>query len=359
MSTQMEICPTSFGAKFDNVNDDTTAIQACLNTAKAGMLVRYPPGVAKVSSTMLFPSGVAMRGAGDSDGGTVFRVSSSANLRLPVFASADWYNNATFSGHPVSMSDFLIDGNGGTTGANAHGLVAMNFWSLFERISFKNMAGDGFQFTAFNRSGCHLSNTCVEPKISRLQVRNVGGVGIHIRDDGTTLNSCTDGFIEDCIVQSAGSYGISVEMAPGWVIDKNHIYGTGLDGIFAQRCYATRAMTNYIDGYGSGNATFVGGISMDCIDGRGSVCKGNVIGFEGGTATGPYHGIRITGKGSARTVVNVSDNMINGGSQPRSIGLVYQSQGSQIGHPFVVYSNNNDVANVATTSFIDGAVLIS
>jgi hypothetical protein len=131
------------------------------------------------------------------------------------------------------------------------------------------------------------------------------------------------------------------------------VYGTGQNGIYLQRCYATRCIGNYIDGYGSGTSTYIAGIALDCLDGRGSVCIGNTIGFENGAATGPYQALTVTGKGSATTVCTVSNNLINGGSQSGSIGYVYQAQGSQIGHPFVVYSINNDVRNVATTSFID------
>lgn len=351
--TQKELWVSAYGAMGDNATNDTTAIQACFNAATTGSVIRFPRGTFMVNATLIYPGNCTIIGAGDSDSGTIIKVISGTALTTPVMACADWYNNSTTCGNPVEIRDIQINGNSATSGANAHGLVAMNFWSIFERITVNTVAGDGFLFSAFNRGGTHITNTCVEAKISKLQVRSASQCGIHIKDDGTTINACTDGFLQDCIVQSAGTIGISVEMAPGWLLSGNHLYGTGTHGIYAQKCYATRCIGNYIDGYGSGSATFISGIGMDLIDGRGSVCVGNTINFEGGTATGPYQALAITGKGSARSICHVTNNIINGGSQSGSIGLVYQAQGSQIGQPFVVYSNNNDVQNVATTIFTD------
>jgi hypothetical protein len=350
---EKELWVSNYGAVGDGVTNDTAAIQACFNAATTGSVIRFPRGTFLVSATLIYPGNIAIVGAGDSDSGTVIKVSASANLSTPVLACSDWYNNSTTCGNPVEIRDIQINGNGGTTGTGAHGLVAMNYYSIFERISINNVTGDGYLFSALNRGGTHITNTCVEVKIHKLQVRSAGQCGIHIYDTGTPLNSCTDGFLEDCIIQSAGTIGISVEMAPGWLVSGNHVYGTGQNGIYLQRCYATRCIGNYIDGYGSGTSTYIAGIALDCLDGRGSVCVGNTIGFENGAATGPYQALTVTGKGSATTVCTVSNNLINGGSQSGSIGYVYQAQGSQIGHPFVVYSINNDVRNVATTSFID------
>lgn len=342
-----------YGAVGNGTTDDTAAIQAALNAAVSGSAVFFPQGVYIVSSTLTFPGNIAIIGCGDSDSGTIIRVKTGTALTTPVLAAADWYNNSATCGNPVEIRDLMIDGNSATSGANAHGLVLMNYYSIVERVYITTVAGDGFQFSAHSRNGTHISNTCVEVKISKLQVRSTGQIGIHVKDSGSPLNSCTDGFLEDCIIASAGTYGIWIEMGPGWLVSGNHIYGTGADALHVFKCYSTRVIGNYIDGFGSGSATYLPGIGMDCLDSRGSICIGNTINFEGGTATGPYSGITITGTGSNRTVVIVTNNLINGGSQSGSLGLVYQATGSQIGHPFVVYSSNNDIANVSSTSFVD------
>lgn len=342
-----------YGAQGDGVTDDTTAIQAAINAAPSGGAVMIPAGVYLVTSTIQYPGNLTITGAGDSAAGTTLRVKTGTALTTPVLASKDWYSNATTCGNPVRIRDLSIDGNSATSGTAAHGLVLMNFWSIIERVSVFSVTGDGILVTAQNRGGSHITNTCVEAKIVRCQVRNAGNIGIHVQDNGSPLNSCTDGFIDSCIVASSGAQAISVEMAPGWIVRDNHIYGTGQDGIALQKCYATRCIANYIDGYGSGSASFIAGVGMDVIDGRGSVCAFNTVNFETGTATGTYQAIRIQGTGSNTSIVHVYGNLVNGANQAGSIGVVLQANASQQGHPFIVYAYNNDVRNVATATFTD------
>jgi hypothetical protein len=344
-----------FGAVGNGTTDDTAAIQAAFTTAASasGSAVFFPNGIYIVSSTITIPGNTAVIGCGDSDSGTVIRVKTGTALTTPVLASADWYNNATTCGNPIEIRDIKIDGNSATSGSGAHGIVAMNYYSIFERISIQTVTGDGFLFSAFNQAGTHITNTCVEAKIHRLQVRSPGQNGIHIKDDGSVLNSCTDGFLQDCIVQSAGTAAIAVDMAPGWLISGNHIYGSGTAGISASKCYATRVIGNYVDGFGSGSSTFIAGIDMTLIDGRGSHCIGNHVGFENGAATGPYRGIRVTGSGSNTTICTIVGNTVNGGNQSSSQGYNISTNGSQIGHTWQIYFANNDAQNVAAFSSFD------
>lgn len=329
--------------------DVTTAMNSAMNLLTSGQAMWIPAGVYKVSASILYPDDVKIFGSGDSDAGTVIQVISGTNLTTPVFCSKGWYSNATTAGDPVLISDIQIDGNNATSGANAHGFVAMNFWSSFDRMTIKNVSGDGFRFTAHNRAGTHISNTCVEPKIRRIQSRNNSGNGIYINDSGSPLNSCTDGFMEDCIVQNAGLVGILNEMGPGWFIQGNHIYGTGQDGIQTNKCYATRVWGNYIDSYGSGSASFIAGIGVSLINGRGSSIIGNHIGFETSSATGPYQALRATGNGTNTTVCTIAHNTVKGGSQSGSIGYVIQTTSQQRSSPYIVYFHDNDAKNVATS----------
>jgi hypothetical protein len=344
-----------FGATGNGSTDDTTAIQTALTLAGtiSGSIVYFPTGIYIVSATLTYPGNTELLGSGDNDSGTILRVKSGVALTTPVLASTDWYNNATTSGNPVIIRDIKIDGNSATSGTAAHGIVSMNYWSIFERISISTVSGDGFLLTASNQAGTHISNTCVEAKISRLQVRSAGQCGIHVKDSGSPLNSCTDGFLQDCIVQSSGTNAINIEMGAGWLVSGNHIYGTGTSAIVVSKCYATRIIGNYVDGFGSGTATFIAGIDLTLIDGRGSSCIGNHVGFESGAATGPYRGIRVTGSGSATTVCTIANNTVNGGSQSSSQGYNISTNGSQNGHPWIVYFNNNDAQNVATFSSFD------
>lgn len=350
-----------YGATGNGSTDDTTAIQNAINAAGgiAGSSVFFPAGTYIVSATITFPGNISLVGVGDADGGTIIKAKAGTNLTTPVLASQDWYNNSTTCGNPVEIRDLKIDGNSannGTSGTAAHGIVAMNFWSIFERLSIINTTGDGFQFTAHSRNGTHITNTCVEAKISRLQIRSVGGNGIRINDNGSPQNSCTDGFIQDCIITAVGARGISADVGAGWILTGNHIYSTVTDAIVISKCYATRVIGNYIDGYGSGTSTFIAGISMSCIDGRGSSCIANHVGFESSSATGPYQAIRITGAGSATSICLVTNNTVRGNAASGSLGYVLQTNVSQQGQPWIVYFHDNDAQNVATYSSIDSYV---
>lgn len=345
----------TWGAMGDNATDDTTALQNALNAAANGIFI-WPAGIYLVTASLLYPGNIKIIGAGDSSNGTIIRVKTGTALTTPVLCAAGWYNNSTTCDSPVEISDIQIDGNSATSGANAHGLAAMNYWSSFDRISINNVAGNGLLFTAHTQNGTHISNTCVEPKIGRVQIRTCGGHGIYVYDGGSPLSSCTDGWLEDCIVTNAGARGVNLDQAAGWLITGNHIYGTVKDAIFADKCYATRVIGNYIDGFGSGSSTYIAGINMNCIDGRGSSCIGNHIGFEGGSATGPYYGISINGNGSNTTTCVCTGNTVIGGSQSGSIAYDIETSSSQHGHPFYVYFHDNDGLSCASYLYQDSYV---
>lgn len=331
----------NYGAIGDGVTDSTIGLQAALN---AGHDCFIPAGVYIISSSLTYPGNMKIKGAGDMDGGTVIKVKTGTALTTPVLCSSAWFSNSATAGNPVEISDIKIDGNSATSGANAHGFVAMNFWSSFDRMTITNVAGAGFLFTASSQNGTHISNTCVEAKIRRIQVRTCGGHGISIVDSATPLTSCTDGFIEDCLITGAGIRAINVNRSAGWLIQGNHVYGSVTDAIKLDGCYATRVIGNYIDGFGSGGSSFIAGILMNILDGRGSCCIGNHIGFEASAATSLF-GININGNGSGDAVAICMGNTVKGGSQSGSKGYLIQSNNAST---WICYFHDNDAKGVLT-----------
>lgn len=343
-----------YGVTGDGVTDDTASINVALSAVPAGTEVFFPSGVYLIAGTVLFPGNIAIRGAGDSDGGTIFRVKTGAALTTPILASKDWNNNVATCGNPVHISNIKLDANSAMSGASAHGLVLYNFWSTVDKVSIIGVTGHGLYFTAHSLNGTHISNTCTEVKIRQVQVRNPGQHGIYVHDNENPLASCTDGFLEDCIVQAAGQGNILIESGAGWLVEGNHTYGSAIDAIYLQKCFATRVIGNYVDGYGSGANSFIAGIGVDCIDGRPTLVMGNQVNTDGGSSSsGTYQNIRVTGKGSARATCYVIGNHVQGGGQAGSLGYVIQASGSQVGQPWFVWFVNNDVVNTATAVFED------
>jgi len=350
-----------FGARFNNSADDTADLQDCLNAAGAATdedgiprKVEFPSGrTAIVSATLKIPDNVKING-----NGATIKVADGTGLTTPVLASKAWYDNNATSGYPIEVSDLKIDGNsnnGGTTGDNAHGIVSMNYQSVFTNIEVDNVTGDGHLLTAHSQNGTHITNTCNEMKFIRCIARNIGKTGIHVQDDGSTRNSCTDGFIVGCVVADCGARGIDVEMAPGWLISECHPYSIGGSGITVNKCYATRVVNNYIEGVGAdAGATYVSCLAITCIDGRGSTVSGNQVSFAGGTAVGPFIGIAIAAAGSARSICEVVNNTVEGGSQGGSLAYTIQAFGDQPGNEWKVYWHDNDATATANYWYRDG-----
>lgn len=339
-----------YGTIGDGVSDDTSALQALLNAATTGTAIELAPVTYLISASLLYPGNIELRG-----NGATLKIKSGTALTTPVLCSADWYNNSTTSGYPVYIHDVNINGNSATSGSDAHGFVGMNYWSAYERLFIENVAGDGFRLSAFNKGGTHISNTCVESKVKQLQIRTVSGDGFRVYDDGSGGgNALTDGFIEDCIIQDASLNSINIDMCQGWRISGNHVYGSLKSGIILNKCYGTRCHANYVDGFGaSGSATYIAGIAMSILDGRGSSCIGNTVGFESGTATGPFTGISITGAGSAPAVCEIGYNTVNGNSASASNGYVIQANSSQQPYSWIIYFHDNDALNVNHFSYFD------
>lgn len=96
-----------FGAAVDGVTDDTTAIQAALNTTRS---VYIPAGITCISATLKFKkTGQILCGAGDGDNGgtglTVIKAITNANLKM-----ISWFDG-TLHYSNCSVRDLLLNGN--------------------------------------------------------------------------------------------------------------------------------------------------------------------------------------------------------------------------------------------------------
>lgn len=142
-----------FGAVGDGVSDDTSSIQASINSGQA---VYFPSGTYKISSALLIPSDCDLY----SYGATIVLASGSNSHMLRVVSTA---SNVTISG-------FYIDGN-----------------------SANNTGGYGIT----NGSGGGTNIT-----INQCTVINASSLGMY-------FGNCTTLLVKDCIVTGSGDDGIA------------------------------------------------------------------------------------------------------------------------------------------------------
>jgi len=237
------------------------------------------------------------------------------------------------------------------SGTSAHGLVLMNYWSSVRDVTIDGATGHNYLLTAHAKDTDHILNTCVEVKFIRCESRSAGQHGFYVEDDGTGINSCTDGWMVDCISADSGLDDFRCLMAPGWKFRGNHSYGAARYGLYADKCYGTRVHGNYCEAEQL-TVEYDSCLYMGMLDGRGSSCIGNHVAFEDAVGDN-RRGIQLTGRGSAISQVTSVGNTVNGGGQTGSIGFVYEAQGSQIGNVYTVSVAGNFAQNCATASYAD------
>lgn len=322
-----------YGADPTGVNDSTTFIQNAINAAAAspggGGTIFFPAGTYLISNTISLAPNCRYVGAHYHT--SYIKQKNGANIANALLASQGWINNATLTDQPIMIEDLGIDGNLANNGSStAVGILLMNWSSLIRSCSISNTPSDGIQIIDKNSAGTLITNTQPENRIIDCKFATVGGNGIHITDftAGTTTAN-TDGFIRNCIIQAPTLRGIWLERSAGWLIEGNHVFTSGADGINCGNGYGTRIAENYVEaGFGmtanGGGTTFQAGITLTVLTGYGAIVENNFIAFgKPDPANGnTWHHLRIQSAGTA--YCKVHGNMINGLSSSSHFGLRVQ-----------------------------------
>jgi Pectate lyase superfamily protein len=166
----------SYGAKGDSTEDDTTAIQECLNDAStSGKVVYFPPGTYRVDSVLTLPAGVHMWGAGPeksivqiNDGtGTLFQCTGAGSsfqvIRGLAFGAAQTNTRRLFLLAAAALLSFenCLFGDDNTQSASTYGLFHVG-GAVAPQVSFDSCEFyimDGFAgqiFTDGTFTGTHL-----------------------------------------------------------------------------------------------------------------------------------------------------------------------------------------------------------
>lgn len=341
----------SHGAVGDGVTDDYAAITAAITASPYGGIVFFPPGTYMVSSTIKLLKGRTYMGAGRE--GTSVKAMAATNLDA-VMASETWLSvvgGSPTSDNPISIRNLKIDGNSSAQVSGAgNGLALITFWNTLENLEVVNNRGHGILLTSARRDGTEISNTAVECKVIRCDVRASGAVGIYVKDPSSSSQTVTDGWVVDCVVQDTVNEGIAIDTPAGWLVQGNHLYGVAMSGIYLNRGGFTRVIGNYIETYGfsasSGTYSGImcGGDGGSFIGAPGPmIFADNTLIYTGGAAAGSaIRGIRLEASNGAVGHVILANNGLYGSTHvATSYGIRVGNQGAT--GSLIIQANGNMV----------------
>jgi hypothetical protein len=326
-----------------NVSTDAAKLNTAITNSHSGDLIQIH-GTCSLNATVVLLGDRTYEG--DSRSGTILRQASGANLPA-LLASDSWDNDWTYTGDPVRVAQFTIDGNASAnTGTNA--LVIRSWLTVIDDLQIENAPADGLQITNLSKNGVALQTSQVNGHISNIFVTNSGGTGIHVVDTG---NSVTDWSLLDSWVANSGESAIYLGNAAGWTVRGNHVYGIQQHAIFASSCWATSIDGNYIEDFGdSGGSNTWYGIACTVGGGATSVISHNKVNmFVKEPSSGDFVFIGIPQVNYGTGIVNVIGNTILGTNGRHDTGLSYQING---GAGLEVLSSDNNVHAVHTARLL-------
>jgi hypothetical protein len=307
--------------------------------------------VIEISGTCLLNHGIVLLAGrtytGDGRTATVLR----QNAPMPyVMASAGYVRNGSTTGAPITIEQLTVSCTGQ---GRTNGIVVLNWQVDVQQADVTNCGGSGIIDTGQTADGRSITNTSVNSRFSDNFITGSGVSGFEVIDNG---NAVTDGYLTDNQIASSGKAAVAMDNAAGWNISGNHLYDDAGDGIMAGRMFGTTISGNFIEDFGSRQASGTWyGIAGSVQDGDGSTIFGNSV-FndlgEHGAARHVYIAILKANSGTGRA--SVTGNVI-GGAARTDVGLSFNSGA----HRLVIASSGNVITGVGTLTQHFGAVRIS
>lgn len=259
----------------------------------------------------------------------MIRQADGANLPA-LLASDSFLDDDSYTGMPVTIRGVSLDGNRAGNPRGGDVLVVRSWQSVIEDVEIRGATRHGIRLTNVSANGTALLNTQVNGRIVGNHIAESGGRGIYVEDTG---NSVTDWQLLDNWIADSGSDAVALDNTAGWIIQRNHIYGTGGAAIAAQRLFGSTISDNYIEDF------VTNGLQVSLQGEAASTIIGNrIFRFNGGGGT--FLAMRVNyGTGNAA----VMGNTIRGNGT--GVGLDYQLAP---GTTLSVTSTGNLVTGVGT-----------
>tara|TARA_Y100001963_G_scaffold84934_1_gene117614 strand:- start:1967 stop:7441 length:5475 start_codon:yes stop_codon:yes gene_type:complete len=156
---------TSYGAKGDGTNDDTSEIQTCLNEAAGNGRVYFPAGTYLISDTLLIPSNSYVYGDGPQN--TIIKMSPATAREVTLMRTGT--RSTTVSGsrttdgvrNNITLRSFKLDGNCDT--AHTNGVLRKNNRDVTKKtLDSEGNETDQYLVWGDNLSICNSNHVKVE-----------------------------------------------------------------------------------------------------------------------------------------------------------------------------------------------------
>ena len=323
---------------------DAARIQAAIDASAPGTVLQ-------IGGTCLLTRGIVLEGdrkyVGGPTTGTVLKQDGPMSF---VLASSAYVDSSTTTGDPIQIRDLTVacDGSGSTDG-----IIIMNWQAEVRQVNVHDCGGSGIVDTAVGQNGKAITNTSVNSRFEDNFISDNGHYGIEVLDPG---NAVTDGFATDNQIANSGEDGMYLQNSEGWVISGNHLYGTGGNGIDAERLFAATISDNYVEDFGATarSGTWYG-ITGSAQGSLGSVITGNKVFNDTGEEPGvSYVYIAITTVNYGTAYLSVSGNVI--ATLVRADTAFYFNGAP---HRLVVTSAGNQVSGPGTPRTLGHAVTLS
>lgn len=316
----------------NNTGDDERINAALSGSAAGGEVVLT--GTCLIDGTIRLVGDRTLRG--ESRTSAVIQQAPGANLDA-MLASDTYLDNDPWTGTPVAVRSLTLLAEGAANPGAHDALVLRSWQSVVEDVLIRDARRHGIRLTNLSVNGTALTNTQVNGRIVGNHIMDSGARGVDVEDvevGEDTGNSVTDWQLLDNWIGGAGTDGIGMDNAAGWLVRGNHVYDVGGVALWAERLYGTSITDNYLEDF------VESGIRLSVQGDAASTVSGNrVFDFSEG-APGTFLETRVNyGTGNLAVIGNTLRGNGTG------VGLDYQ-RGPGAG--LVVTSTGNLVTQIPT-----------
>ncbi len=221
--------PQHYGAAGDGTTNDTTALQAWLDSVPSSGADREFE-----SEPLYLPTGKYITGQlvyrgftkifGDSSRTSVLSLADNTDDHLLV--PYNWANNNNFSENPVVIEDIGFDGNSANQTVPTHLLVVMGFQSVFSRNRFTDSTGSGIRLVVRTDNGTTITNNVPDNKYQFNKYMECQGGGFYADDDGESIIADQEFFgdvFEGCGAENVAQF--HAERSAGFTLNQVRTFG--------------------------------------------------------------------------------------------------------------------------------------